>query len=760
MLTIIGNNIAGLTSKKESLINLVNTVKPAVGMFQETKLYKKGQLKLENYCIFESIRGEKQGGGLMTIVHSNFEPVLIPQKNEIKMAENVLVVEAKLGQSRVRYINAYGVQETAPVTEKMEFLTILDQEIENAKNNERMICIQMDANAKFGSDVIKGDPHKISANGELLLDLITRKSLILVNSTDKCSGVITRMRVKGNKKEESTLDYFIVCENFYIFCVNMDIDEERKYTLKRFYKSKNGNKVILSDHNPLFLHLKIPWNFYIRKPRLEIFNLRNKKAQEEFYKMTNENQELTKCLENQSVVTGGKNWIKSFKNIIQKTFRKIRIKRKQEDIEIQNLLNKKKNVDDPEIDQEICEKIYENIRNKIMEQIHEMTDRGGNMSRVKMWKIKQKVCPRYDVSDQAAKMDKNGNLICDRTGLKNLYVEVYKERLRHRPIQEDYQSLKRYKEFLFELRLKLAKTRKSEDWTTTDIEKVFKNMKTKKAADPVGLINELFKPGVAGCNLVESTLMLCNKMKRECRIPSFVKVANITSIFKKKGSKLDLNNDRGVFTVTCLRGIVDKLIYNDCYDIIEENMSDSNVGGRKNRGIRDNLFIVNGIINDAVSNNSNVDLSLYDIAKCFDAQWYEETMNDLWDVGVSDDKFALISEINSKCKIAIKTPVGQTDRFVMERIEMQGTVMGPIKASVQLDTLGRDCYERQEGLYIYKECVAVPPLMMIDDLASFSLCGTNSIISNAIINAKIACKKLEFGSSKCFNMHIGKEVTS
>ena len=117
MLTIIGNNIAGLTSKKESLINVMNTIKPAVGMFQETKLYKKGQLKLENYCIFESIRGEKEGGGLMTLVHSNFEPVLIPQKSDVKMSENILVVEAKLGQSRVRYVNAYGVQETAPVNE-------------------------------------------------------------------------------------------------------------------------------------------------------------------------------------------------------------------------------------------------------------------------------------------------------------------------------------------------------------------------------------------------------------------------------------------------------------------------------------------------------------------------------------------------------------------------------------------------------------------------------------------------------------------
>ena len=78
-----------------------------------------------------------------------------------------------------------------------------------------------------------------------------------------------------------------------------------------------------------------------------------------------------------------------------------------------------------------------------------------------------------------------------------------------------------------------------------------------------------------------------------------------------------------------------------------------------------------------------------------------------------------------------------TDRFAVKEIEMQGTVMGPIKASVQLDTLGRDCYERQEGLYLYNDCVSVPPLMMIDDLASFSVCGPQSVITNVIINAKI-----------------------
>ena len=47
---------------------------------------------------------------------------------------------------------------------------------------------------------------------------------------------------------------------------------------------------------------------------------------------------------------------------------------------------------------------------------------------------------------------------------------------------------------------------------------------------------------------------------------------------------------------------------------------------------------------------------------------------------------------------------------------------------------------------------------MIYDLAAFSVCGTESIISNAIINSKIACKNLKFVLAKCYKLHIGKET--
>ena len=237
-----------------------------------------------------------------------------------------------------------------------------------------------------------------------------------------------------------------------------------------------------------------------------------------------------------------------------------------------------------------------------------------------MWKVKQKVCPKNGQSVPVAKLDEHGNLVCNRIQLQQLYIRVYKDRLRHRTVLPEYTQMKEHKEYLYNLRLKLSKTRKSPDWTPSDMKKVMKKLKVNKATDPVGLVNELFKPGVAGSDVVDSVLTLCNMIKYEYRIPVFMELTNITSIYKNKGSRQDLNNDRGIFTVTCMRSIVDNLVYSDYYDIMDGNMSDSNVGGRHTRSIGDNLFIVYGVINNALNNGINLDLTLYDSVKgirCF-----------------------------------------------------------------------------------------------------------------------------------------------
>ena len=66
------------------------------------------------------------------------------------------------------------------------------------------------------------------------------------------------------------------------------------------------------------------------------------------------------------------------------------------------------------------------------------------------------------------------------------------------------------------------------------------------------------------------------------------------------------------------------------------------------------------------------------------------------------------------------------------------------------------CIKENKNIYLYKESVPVPPLAMIDDLLCISKCGLDSVKMNAFINAKSNIKKLQFGSQKCFKIHVGK----
>ena len=80
-LTIVENNSAGLTGKLDSLKRLIQVFHSGVVMLQEIKLKKPGTVKLNEFTIFEKLRENNMGGGLMTIVHENIQPILIPDEH-------------------------------------------------------------------------------------------------------------------------------------------------------------------------------------------------------------------------------------------------------------------------------------------------------------------------------------------------------------------------------------------------------------------------------------------------------------------------------------------------------------------------------------------------------------------------------------------------------------------------------------------------------------------------------------------------------
>ena len=157
-----------------------------------------------------------------------------------------------------------------------------------------------------------------------------RQDLIVVNSTKKCSGLITRTRNTSRSQEESVIDFFVVCREMFEKVLKMTIDEDRKYVLTKFYKYKTKTSIVESDHNLMKLELVFKWNQKIKIDRKEIYNLRNIECQEEFTKNTSNNEKLIDVINKENIITGGAKWIKELKHNVAKSFKKIRVSKRKE----------------------------------------------------------------------------------------------------------------------------------------------------------------------------------------------------------------------------------------------------------------------------------------------------------------------------------------------------------------------------------------------------------------------------------------------
>ena len=263
-----------------------------------------------------------------------------------------------------------------------------------------------------------------------------------------------------------------------------------------------------------------------------------------------------------------------------------------------------------------------------------------------------------------------------------------------------------------------------------------------------------------GKDLKESVKIMLNKIKEELENPDFLDDCNIVSIYKGQGEKVLLNNERGIFILHVLRMIKDKLIYNDVYESVNNNMSESQAGGRRNRSFREHLFVLYSIINAATQKRCpEIDVTLYDLEKAFDSLNLIECCNDMYEIGVMDDKLAAIYEGNRKNNVAINTPCGQTKRISIPDILTQGASLPPLICGVSVDKIGQAALEnKSENLFNYRGKIPIPPLSMIDDVLTVSECGIKSVENNCFINAHFEMKTLKLNQQKCHNIHVGKKT--
>ena len=694
----------------------------------------------------------------------HLNPVLIKEYSD---QFELLVVEIAVNNVKMRVMSGYGPQENWDEKQKLPFFEALESEIASAELEARSVIICMDANSKLGPNYILGDPHGQSGNGKLLADILDRHALIVLNGVqEKCTGLYTREKRTVIGIEQSVIDFVIVSSNLMKHVQSIHIDGKRLNVLTRLTKRGNHKKIVESDHNMIETKLNISWQSYTDKP-LEVFNFSNKESQNKFFKATHDTKAFTDIFEtNKSLAVQTKKFIKRLNGFIHEAFKKVKIVVKGDSM-LERLYEKRRQLrnksDDASkeeleiVEEELATKYSESMYNKIKNELKAVKGDEGGYNPGHLWKLKKKLSPKQSEPPSSMK-DSEGNLLTNLKDIKAEAVKHYKRVFEDKPIDTKYKDHQVQREELCQQRLEAAAQNKTPPWTNLDVKTAIKGLHMGISKDPYGHPNEIFKEGIAGQGLLNAITILMNKIKDNPKeYPVSMTIYNVTNIYKNKGDKNSFDSHRGVFRTTSLRNIMDKLIYIDEYKTVDSNLTNCNVGSRKNRNIRDNLFVMNAIMNNSKRGNGEpCDICVYDIRKCFDSLWMHECINDLYENGLTNDKLCMIYYSNINASIAIKSSSGMSERFNIHNKVMQGTVWSGLMCTCTIDSLSKISYTDHSLLYKYKNTVNVPPLQMVDDVITASKCGNQVVKTNSLVNTFVKLKKLELSGSKCSRIHVGK----
>ena len=746
-------NAADLKHKSEDLKNKLKYFKTKIFSVNETHYKKKGHFKMDNFVIFESIRKNKEKGGTILGIHHGLNPVLIEEYNE---TFELLVTEINVENNQIRVMTGYGPQENWTDDERMPFWVAVEKEIASAEIQGKSIIIQMDANAKLGPENIEGDPKPISENGKVLFAIMERHGMIVLNSLkEKCKGVITREKTTCNGTEKSVIDFVIVSSDLVKHVKRIHIDEEREHVLTKIMKDiKKDNDIKESDHNVIETVLNIPWKSNESVKVVETYNYKDFELLKTFKDNTTKTTDLSKIFDtNKNPEVKANKFMKRLNGFIKNTFKKIKITNKTDET-LENLYNKRRILrtktdiksknELKELEDELAEKYSEKMYKKIKDEIDCINSEDGGFNSGKLWKLKKKLSPRSTDPPTAMK-NRDGNLMTNDEEIKEEAKKHYKNVFQDKPMEESIKHIRDEREKLCLERLKTSKENKTPPWTIEDVTFAIKCLKKKVSKDPYDMPNELVMIESAGDDLILAITKLMNMMKDEGVFPEAFNLCNVTNAYKNKGERNNFDSYRGLFRTPIFRNILDRLLYNDLYETVDSNLTDSNVGCRKGRNIRDNLFVVNAITNEAKQKDAKpCDACTYDVRKCFYNLWLHECIKDMWEAGLQNNKLNLLFLSNTSARIAIKTSSGTTERITITNSVMQGTVWGGLFCTCTTDKLGKEMYAKPELMYKYRGSVNVPPLEMVDDIVSITECGATTVANNSHVNSFIERKNFNF----------------
>ena len=262
--------------------------------------------------------------------------------------------------------------------------------------------------------------------------------------------------------------------------------------------------------------------------------------------------------------------------------------------------------------------------------------------------------------------DKTGKRVNKPEEIKKVHLDYYKELLTIKPAETKEESIV---EDTVNRCINTMKQKSNNIEIKPITDKEYEDMKVSldnnKAPDMEGWFYEMVKN--AGKDLEESIKMMIRTMTETKEIADEWNKMSIHPKDKNAGW-LVMSNKRGLFLTNIISKCVEKILFKRNENTLIKHLSPYSNGGIKERGIQDNLFVVNYMINKYRKARKNLYLLFADIEKCFDNLWLRDCILELVRCGVPVEESMYIFQMNELVLATVKTPVGDTEEINLMKL--------------------------------------------------------------------------------------------
>ena len=183
-------------------------------------------IQIQGYSFCGKSRKAKGCGGVGILVRNDLMNHVTPHETHREL--EITWVSVRRQAQRPLFIGVYYGKQEKRVTKneiENEFGELTEEILEKKRDGDIMLC--MDGNAKIG---LLGE--EVSRNGKVLLKMVDEVPLVIINSTEKCKGKVTRVNRK-KPSEKSAIDFVMTCEEAEDLIEAVEIDEEQILTVKK-----------------------------------------------------------------------------------------------------------------------------------------------------------------------------------------------------------------------------------------------------------------------------------------------------------------------------------------------------------------------------------------------------------------------------------------------------------------------------------------------------------------------------------------------